>query len=521
MSKKYDNSDPDYYLLSLVGGIKLWLQLSIRETHRESLSLGVSGLHGSDEVVEMGKESSDDKWFENRENQSIQDRFPSYLVDYMELLFSSIKSYGTKILDIKILNGERQSKIREVSTVCLIQMLAIKSVGKGISIREWKTISWAFLDDNEECRRNIFQTFSTLIQTHCIHPRYLAIPCLLASDSSLSSQAQQSLLFTVRRLNRTHIDLCEKAIEAQESNLQEEKDNFVALSKVNSPECILPYLFYLLSHHPDFPSSADLAAEGDEERLRGIYRSIKMMYFVILQSVGNDNNTLSILLKQVQMIFQFYADRQPSNAWSLQFVLRIALHILEGYIKTQIQPYSGDINLPMDLYVLTKSSSNKFDENSMNRAISVISKLEGQRAKPTTFMRKKSPEKLKKTKKNVETKKRKSTPEKERKRSSASSISRPRRGAVASVSYADTRDSDDEAEMEEIEEILDQSQISSYSSQRGKRSLSSGSRHSYESTGSGSVNERLSMSSTEESTRYLTLLLSAFICIVRLQRGVN
>lgn len=503
-NKKSESVGPDYYLLCLVGGIKVWLQLSIRETYRESLALGISGLHGSDEAVDTGKETGSDDWFAVKESQSIQDRFPAYLVEFLELLFSSIKSYGAKILDIQIVNSDRQSQIREVSTICLIKMLAIKSVGKGISIEEWKTLSWSFLDDNEQCRQNIFQAFSTLIQTHCIHPRFLAIPCLLASDPSLSSQANQSLLFTIRRLNRTHLDLCERAIEAQESNSVAEKENYIALAKVNSPECILPYLIYLLSYHPDFPASIDLTSEGDEERLRILYRSIKMMYSVILQAVGSDNNTLSILLKQVQMIFQFYSDRQQSaSSWSLQFVLQVALHVLEGYIKTQIQPYSGDINLPMDLYVLTKSNRrNKFDENSMSRAFAVLSKLEGQRAKHPTLIRKKSPEKVKKPGKKKETKKRESTPDKERKRSSASLTARPRRGAT-SVSYADTRDSDDEAEMEEIEEILDQSQLSSYSSQRGKRSLSSGSRQSLESTGSGSIaSERLSLGSAEESSRY-------------------
>jgi hypothetical protein len=512
--------ESDYYLLSLLGGIKLWLQLSIRETLRESLAHGITGLHGSDEAIEEGKDSHSEDGFEFKETQPIQDRFPAYLVDFLELLFSCLESYGAQVLDLKISSGARQAQVREVATTCLIQMLAIKSVGKGISTQEWLAISWAFLDGNERCRQKIFQTFSSLIQTHCLHPRFLAIPCLLASDSLLSQTANQALHFTIRRLNKTHIDLCERAMEAQEQGNSQEKHHYVSLSKVNSPECMIPYLFYLLSHHPDFPTSMEITAEGDEERLKAIYRSIKMMYSVLLQSVGNDNNTLSILLKQVQMIFQYYSDRHRQNHSSrnsdstspLQFVLRIALYLLEGQIKTQIQPYPGDINLPMDLYELKKTDSKKaIDEGSFAKAIAILSRLEGHRSKAhPTLLKKKSPEKAQSSssrsekRRGGETKKRKSTPEKERKRSAAT-IARPRRSATSTVTYVESRDSDDEAEMDEIEDHLDRhsQSFSTQSSQRGgaaggKRSLSSGgSRQSLDSNASSS--QRLSMSSAEET----------------------
>jgi hypothetical protein len=559
------------YLLTLIGGIKLWLQLSIRETVRESLLHGTSGLHGSnefsDEEGQRGEERGETAAYALKESQSLSDRFPAYLVDFLELLFSVLQSYGSKVLDLRISSSERQAKVREVSTVCLIQMLAIKAVGKGINTQEWQLLAWTFLDDNERCRRNIFHAFSVLIQTHCIHPRFLAFPCLLASDLALSHTATQSLLFTIRRLNKTHLDLCEKAMEAQEragasgrgtEGSSEEKDHYVSLAKVNSPECMIPYLLYLLANHPDFPTSISISSEGDEERLKALYRSIKMMYSVILQSVGamgsnsssgNDNNTLlSILLKQLQMILQFYRDRTHTNStangngeasMSLQFVLRIALYVLEGSIKTQIQPFPGDINLPMDLFELKKKSASvssgkgKLDESSVTKAIAILSRLEGQRGKhhhlPGTTLLKRSPEAKKKSggggggsKKTAHKKadsrssggsKRKSSPEKERKRSSVSVITRPRRSATAAaaVSYADTRDSDDEAEMEKIEEQLEISQTfsihssataSSRDRDRGKRSLSSGgSRLSAGSNASvGSASERLSMSSLDDTS---------------------
>jgi hypothetical protein len=546
-------SGSDYYLLSLLGGIKLWLQLSIRETLRESLAHGTTGLHGSDEAIDESSKDSqpqaqaqpndDDGDFELKESQPLHDRFPPYLIDYLELLFSCLQSYGAEILDLKISSGERQALVREVSTTCLLQMLAIKAVGKGISTQEWLTIAWAFLDSNERCRQKIFQTFSSLIQTHCLHPRFLALPCLLASDTPtssstssthLSQMANQTLLFTIRRLNKTHIALCEKAMEAQERGHSQEKNQFLSLAKVNSPECMIPYLFYLLSHHPDFPTSLEISAEGDEERLKGLYRSIKMMYTVILQSVGNDNNTLSILLKQVQIIFQFYSDRHrppprhssssgrgssssSSSTSPLQFVLRIALYILEGQIKTQLQPYPGDINLPMDLYELRKTTDPKIklDESSVARAITILTRLEGHRAKAhsTLLKKKSSPDKTTAThgekRRGGEAKKRerKSTPEKERQKRSATGIARPRRSATSTVSYVETRDSDDEAEMDEIEEHLDRhsQSFSSQSSPRGgKRSLSSsGSRQSLESNASGRSypSDRLSISSVEEPDR--------------------
>jgi hypothetical protein len=74
------------------------------------------------------------------------------------------------------------------------------------------------------------------------------------------------------------------------------------------PEGILPYVLHLLSYHPDFPESSAMETEADKKRCRNIAKNLRMVINALTQSLGEDSNNLSFLLKQVGMIDQHYDD---------------------------------------------------------------------------------------------------------------------------------------------------------------------------------------------------------------------
>jgi len=476
------SQDPndDFYLLTLVGAMKVYSELAFKSAIRESMVSGVSPF--TQRQGALPEEESDDESFSDHEQKPMSQRFPEYAVPILSLVFECICSYGSKFSGIAIPGTSRHVLLRETAAVCLIRMLKIKSVGKGINTAEWQALAWTLLDENDTCRRRILQSLSIMIQTHCVHPRFLALPCIVASDESLQGMAEQALTFAMKRLRATSMELRSRAISLPDLS-SEEGQRLQQMAEDNTPECVVPYLIHLLSHHPDFPSSPTLSAEGDSERMRNVLRCVKMLYHILLTALGKDNDNLSYLLKQANMI-RFYRDRLDKYNIGLRFVTKLATNVLKGYIRTQedAQPFLGDINLPMDLYELDDGEGEDIDELDVKRAIQMANRAEAGASHRAKVMAKKSPVKKqaptasreikelkgvkaaavaseKPTKKRkARTKPEKSAPAPRPPRSS----SRPQRRSVSTaVNYADTRESDDEAEMDEIEELLSTSQSTS------------------------------------------------------------
>lgn len=466
--------EEDAYLYVLLGALKVWSELVFKKALRESMATGVSPFHAA-----PGKHDDDDESidFSARDDLPQSERFPEYTVKLVSIIFSCINSFGAKLGDIAITEKSRQVKLRETATICLIRMLKVKSIGKGINSMEWQALAWTLLDDNEECRRNILHALGVLIQTHCVHPRFLSLPCILAPDEKLYKQAEQSLLFSMKRLRCTHAELCTRVMAMNDAE-SEEGRQLRRIADNNSPECVVPYVIYLLSHHPDFPASIHLKSVGDEERMKKIVRSIKMVFSILLTSLGNESDNLPYLMKQVDIISRYYQDRLDHSNEALRFVTKIASSVLKTYIKTQddIQPFAGDINLPMDLFEEARGGEYEEEDAAVSRALAAASKPEhavhhrsrapvggGVVTSPSKggvkgsvkVVGAKAVSAAATKRKVAPSKKKVSKPSKPDPPCPASSRTSSRRASAASgVSYADTRDSEDEAEMEEVEEVL-------------------------------------------------------------------
>jgi hypothetical protein len=134
---------------------------------------------------------------------------------------------------------------------------------------------------------------------------------------------------------------------------EEEAERLRRIAEDNMPECILPYALYLLSHHPDFPSSVHLDGEGDQRRAAELTNSLRMMITVLLNSAGTETSSnLSYLIKQVEILSAYFCSRTDESSEGLYLIARIARKILMEKSKAveNLQPYPGEIYLPMDLY---------------------------------------------------------------------------------------------------------------------------------------------------------------------------
>lgn len=191
-------------------------------------------------------------------------------------------------------------------------------------------------------------------QTNVVHPRFLALPCLLASDDDNRAAAQQAFEFCIRRLRLSHDSLSNKAMRLADIGGQEEEaERLRRIAEDNMPECILPYALYLLSHHPDFPSSVHLDGDGDQRRASELTNSIRMIITALLNSAGTEaSNNLSYLIKQVEILSAYFCSRTDESSEGLYLVARIARKLLMEKAKAveNLQPYPGEIYLPMDLY---------------------------------------------------------------------------------------------------------------------------------------------------------------------------
>ena len=178
------------------------------------------------------------------------------------------------------------------------------------------------------------------------------------------------MTFAVKRSRSTHEFLCSRIITNDNPQLRR-------IAHSNMPENILPYLLHLLSYHPDFPTSTTIETEGDKKKLKSITRSLKMLLTILTDTLRNDANNISFLLKQLNLISQYHVDKWDNENIGLQFVNRVALSLINENIKTSdnVAEYPGEIHLPSELY-LFRDSKNKNDnvDVSFEKAVQFASK---------------------------------------------------------------------------------------------------------------------------------------------------
>lgn len=113
-------------------------------------------------------------------------------------------------------------------------------------------------------------------------------------------------------------------------------------------------MLHLLSYHTDFPTSPDCSSESDDNRLKVVVRSIRLVLQALQSSLRNEASNIPYLLKQIHLISQVYCDRIDTSNIGLQFVAGITRSIIQENIKTaeNVQVYPGNILLPAELFQL-------------------------------------------------------------------------------------------------------------------------------------------------------------------------
>jgi hypothetical protein len=333
----------------------------------------------------------EDEAGDEEKEEDIPAFIPIEVEAFLTALLSTVADGGASFMDAAI-DDEDRPMVREAAALSAFILFREKSTVKSLTPEQWHTIAWSLLDPVPAIRRNIMLSLNALIQSQPVHPKVLALPCLLATDDALSAAAESALMVAVRRLRKTHQSICEVAMYSQNEGMQKLAEN-------NLPETMLPYALHLLSHHPDFPSSATIDSEQDKRRMKAVMKSLSMVVNVLLDTVYTAGDNLSYLFKQVNIITQFYTDRIDPGNLGLSFVTRLTRKMLNEKIRAaeNLQSYPGDISLPMDLFSLCDENENEDGletEQAIDQALSKVgpakTKKRRQAEKPSTPVGKKA-----------------------------------------------------------------------------------------------------------------------------------
>lgn len=398
---------------TVCGALQLWAALSgaeeeIKQWVETKYSMNFH-LYDDDNTGELaGRRSSDTS--------------SAALLNMVEVLFSCIYSNGTCVGDVYLhsaleaeareLNEQDEmdappltkdlslvqqrstlhslvARVADTATLCVVNLLHLKVVGARIPVEHWKRLGWRFIDAHPSFRKRLVDSYLNLIQTHAIHPRFLAYVCLLATDERYGKQAETVLVFSMKRLRATHENLNSRILmhsasvargddesvggseaDKPEGRQKAPKQNaniarLKNLAQINMPETIMPYVLYLLSYHPEFPTSSTLEEESDKKKAQRIMQCLRLVVNTLLSSLSRDANNLAYLLKQTNTLVQYHVDRQDPGNIGIHFVSRMVIQILKDNIRTaeSLQAYPGEINLPMDLFAHKKTSKIDLDNS--------------------------------------------------------------------------------------------------------------------------------------------------------------
>lgn len=288
---------------------------------------------------------------------------------FVKILMSSLLSRGS------VIAGQSYSVTSEVTTVynivavCSIQLTKIRRFTSIVSIDDWKLLGWTFLSNNTATRKGVLEAFSSIIHVHPVHIKFLAYPCLLATDSELAETAEKALMFALRRLRRTHEDLA--AVSGISDSTNNDISNYVAK---NIPEQILAYLLYLASYHPQFPDLMKIEKNYDCQVLKDIVKCIKFLLNCLQQTLQIDASNLPYLFKLVNKIYRDYVDAHERDNIRLRYLAGITLQVLNSQVKSSenLQVYPGDIHLPNTLYKYLPESNLQSIGEEIGRSAEII-----------------------------------------------------------------------------------------------------------------------------------------------------
>eukprot|EP00605_Chrysophyceae_sp_TOSAG23-4_P000474 GSChrysophyteH1.ASY1.ANO1.533.1 assembled CDS len=272
---------------------------------------------------------------------------PDSVQKLAEILWGCVDANGSIVGNRSASSTSVRARLYESAVSSALELVRRPSLGKFVSVQAWKKLGWSLLNKDEGMQARLAHQLFSIVQTSGVHLKFLVYPALIANDDRLGYNATQSLLFNVKRMRRTHDVMSQRA-------LVEESDNLQRIASANMPENILPYVLYLLSYHPEFPSDMAVESEVDQRKLKKMASLVRSVVRILVESLGADENNIAFLLKQVNMIQHHYEDRHDKENIGLYFITRLATKILNEMVRMDenVQEYRGDVSLPMELYEL-------------------------------------------------------------------------------------------------------------------------------------------------------------------------
>lgn len=307
----------------------------------------------------------------------------TYFKPFISLLFESIESNGARLG--KLRPAAEKKAIYLVSAECAILMTKLNVFGDMISVDNWRRLSHCFLNDDQAFRQKLIDTFSSIVHTHPINMKFLSFACLLSTDPVTSEQSTKALTFAIKRLRRTQEELASKALSEVE-NIR--RDSLNKFATKHMPELILPYLLYLLSYEPWFPSSVNCESIEDSQKMRNIFACIQNLLQCFQVTLRVETSNMPFLFKILNLMITEVYDRNDINNRRLHILAFFVLKLLNERVKSSenCQVYPADIAFPKDLFVrhlAEHENGNGLDvlENQAEKLLRVI-----QKGKNKTFL---------------------------------------------------------------------------------------------------------------------------------------
>lgn len=277
----------------------------------------------------------------------------NYLVSLSDLIFECISNHGQVFSGVGVSEEEDQQQLLEASAIDALILSRIHDFASLLTVEQWLELAWTLAKSDREIKKHLLQYLTSTIQIHPVHLRFLAFPCLFATDSEFAEAAQKSLIFAIKRLRRTNEEISAKLVAEKDEVQRERLKHFV---QYTTPETVLPYVLYLLSYHPDFPSSMRVDNDEDKRKLKDMMKCVQMLIHSLQVTLRQETSNLPFLFKQLNTIMQNYLDREDNENAGVHFITRLTLKILTEQVKTvdNMQVYPNEVIPPEELFVATE-----------------------------------------------------------------------------------------------------------------------------------------------------------------------
>jgi hypothetical protein len=280
---------------------------------------------------------------------------PDIRKNFVDLLFECISCEGKRFAGSVVEKKEDSSQLLEACAIDAILLCRVTFFSDAVTPLRWQELAWTLINVDSEIQRNLLNLLTQTIQIHPLPLKFLAFPCLFANHSGeIADQAQKALVFAIKRLRRTHEELNAELVLEKDEKVRERLKYY---SQYTTPEMILPYLLYLLSYHPHFPSSMNVDDDEDCKRVQNMITCVRLLIGCLQSTLRNETSNLPFLFKQLNMILTKYVDKDDEENIGIHFIARLAIQILSEQVKTSdnVQVYPGEIILPEELYLQTAS----------------------------------------------------------------------------------------------------------------------------------------------------------------------